>query len=111
MTWLLVWIAGALLIGFLAARRERSGFGWFILALLISPLLAGLGLLLAGSGAWQVRCPSCRELVRADASKCKHCGEALNPAALSAERDEGGKHLAIAVGALIAVVVMANSCS
>jgi hypothetical protein len=27
-----------------------------------------------------VRCPACRELVRADASKCKHCGSALTPA-------------------------------
>lgn len=26
-----------------------------------------------------VRCPDCRELVRKDASKCKHCGTALVP--------------------------------
>lgn len=26
-----------------------------------------------------VRCPDCRELVRFDASKCKHCGTALKP--------------------------------
>ncbi|MCU0920185.1 MAG: zinc ribbon domain-containing protein [Burkholderiaceae bacterium] len=26
-----------------------------------------------------VRCPDCRELVRGDARKCKHCGSALTP--------------------------------
>jgi hypothetical protein len=28
-----------------------------------------------------VRCPDCRELVRMDASKCKHCGTTLVPQA------------------------------
>ena len=26
-----------------------------------------------------VKCPDCRELVRKDARKCKHCGTALTP--------------------------------
>lgn len=26
-----------------------------------------------------VRCPDCRELIRRDARKCKHCGSALQP--------------------------------
>lgn len=30
-----------------------------------------------------VRCPDCRELVRADAVKCKHCGAKLVPQQLS----------------------------
>lgn len=29
--------------------------------------------------ATHVRCPDCRELVRKDARKCKHCGTALIP--------------------------------
>ena len=27
----------------------------------------------------QVNCPECRELIRADAKKCKHCGAAVTP--------------------------------
>lgn len=77
MTWVIVWVIASILIGVLASQRERFGFGWFLLSLVISPLLAGLGLLIAGTGGEQVRCPACRELVRADAVKCKHCGEAL----------------------------------
>lgn len=32
------------------------------------------------SGVPQVHCPECRELVRFDARKCKHCGAELTPA-------------------------------
>jgi uncharacterized paraquat-inducible protein A len=28
-----------------------------------------------------VRCPDCKELVRKDATRCKHCGTSLTPAA------------------------------
>jgi hypothetical protein len=35
------WIGGAIATGmFASVRRNRNGFGWFVLALLISPLLA-----------------------------------------------------------------------
>jgi len=61
-----------------------------------------------------VRCPDCRELVRADATKCKHCGSALTPvdmtpviAARKAQEASTFKALAIttAIVALIAVVL------
>lgn len=118
MGWFLVWFVGAILIGALASQRERSGFGWFLLALVISPLLAGLGLLIAGTGGQQVRCPACRELVRADAVKCKHCGEALNGPALAdaAEleryhKDQTGKVLMIigAIGVAALVIGIASN--
>jgi hypothetical protein len=34
------WIAFAVVVGVAAASRGRNGFGWFVLALLISPLIA-----------------------------------------------------------------------
>lgn len=87
------WLIFAALIGVLASSRGRSGFGWFLLSLLISPLIAMIVVLILqrknagpyGSGeaaptaGTHVRCPDCRELVRRDARKCKHCGSALNP--------------------------------
>ena len=37
----LFWIAFAIAVGMFASiRRRRNGFGWFLLALFISPLLA-----------------------------------------------------------------------
>jgi hypothetical protein len=36
------WAAGAIIVGVAANTRGRSGGGWFLLACVISPLLAGL---------------------------------------------------------------------
>lgn len=92
----LVWFGLAIAVGFLASKYGRSGFGWFILACFISPLLAGIFLMIAGNTKnnalrdevgnpitpeTHVHCPDCRELVRKDARKCKHCHTALVPQA------------------------------
>ena len=94
MEFFLLWFGFAVAVGFLAAKWERSGFGWFLLACVLSPLLAGIFLLIAGNAKsnaprdevgnlitadTHVHCPDCRELVRRDARKCKHCGAALIP--------------------------------
>ena len=108
--WVMVWIVGAMVIGALASNRERSGIGWFLLSLVISPLLAGVGLLIAGSGGQQVRCPACRELVRADAVKCKHCGEALPGITEPVQRDRGGAQLLVLTGLMVAAVFALKAC-
>lgn len=83
-----VWLILAVIVGIAASRRGRSGLGWFFLAAVISPLLAGLLMLALGHGSLasakptpdtHVRCPDCRELVLKDARRCKHCGIALVP--------------------------------
>lgn len=81
------WILAAVVVGLIAGSRGRSGFGWFVLAVMISPLLAGILVLALGRAATNegptpethVKCPDCRELVLRDARKCKHCGAALIP--------------------------------
>lgn len=95
MEFLLVWLVCSVIIGVIASSRGRSGVGWFLIAALLSPLI-GLILVLVfqkkGEAAAavdeagqkitadsHVRCPDCRELVRKDAKKCKHCGTALIP--------------------------------
>jgi hypothetical protein len=85
-----VWFVLSFVVGIAAARANRSSGGWALLALIISPLLAGLALALVGASPaptsvdasgpdTHVRCPDCRELVRKDARKCKHCGSSLTP--------------------------------
>lgn len=44
-TAVVLWLALAAVVGFLASSRGRNGAGWFALAIVISPLLAGIGLL------------------------------------------------------------------
>lgn len=91
----LLWFFGSVTVATVANNRGRSVFGWLVLSLAFSPLLSGLALFAlpkVGTAALpvdemgnpispdsHVRCPDCRELVRRDARKCKHCGTALIP--------------------------------
>lgn len=97
------WLIASIIVAVAAAARGRTGFGWFVLSLIISPLLSLILVLvlpsLAGDKVGQtlrsdsgelittrthIRCPTCKELIRADASKCRFCGEALVPQILDA---------------------------
>lgn len=113
----------AFIIGAGANARGRSGSGWFFLALLISPLISGLLLLLlprrtavvgsdgeAVSPRTHVRCPDCRELVRIDASKCRYCGCNLVPQPISSEDGSAstGKAIILTVAVLLAIFVLAK---
>lgn len=80
----------SLLVGIAANSRGRSFVGWTLLSVLITPILALLLLLVlrdlsrraapdAPRPDTHVRCPDCRELVLADARKCRHCGCVLVP--------------------------------
>jgi len=90
------WFFLSVIVGFVASGRGRGGFGWFFLSLIISPIICFLVLVALPMGKSKltnlvdengekitpethVRCPDCRELVRSDARKCKHCGISLVP--------------------------------
>lgn len=97
MSLFLVWFAFALVVGVFAGSRGRSGFGWFLLASIFSPLLAFIvcavmenlkdtqakqaALEILPSEKTHVRCTQCAEFVLPQAKVCKHCGAALTPAA------------------------------
>jgi hypothetical protein len=87
-----LWFVLAIAVALLANKRGRSAFGWFVIALLFSPLVGFVFLLVlddlsastgssAGvpSGATHVKCPACAEWVMPEATVCKHCGHALEP--------------------------------
>jgi hypothetical protein len=87
---LFTWLTFAIAVAVWASKKGRNPFGWVVLAVIISPLIAGVFLALADDKSapavekrhmhlTHVRCPDCRELIRKDASKCKHCGTKLIP--------------------------------
>lgn len=84
MLWVL-WFFLAILIGIIANGRGRSGFGYFLLSLILSPLIGGLILLISGtdqkaleakaaSSGELKKCPACAEYIKPDATKCRFCG-------------------------------------
>lgn len=85
----LFWLLFSIAVGAFANSRGRSGFGWFTLSALISPLLGFIFCAIAsdlknpGHGgklpATHVKCAACAEPVLREATKCKHCGSTLTP--------------------------------
>lgn len=84
----LFWFLFSVVVGIAASSRGRSGFGWFVLAMLISPLLAVILVavmppLASAPGEPDLdglrTCPMCAELIKRDARKCKHCGSDVAP--------------------------------
>lgn len=71
------------LITWWAAILNRHPILWAGIALILSPLIAGIALLVLGeedeasASSGNVRCPLCAEPIRAEAIKCKHCGADL----------------------------------
>lgn len=86
------WLAFSFVAGIIASNKGRSGLGFFLLSILLSPILGILFALVAKSNIQfngqpaptpetHRKCPDCRELVLNDARVCKHCGAHLVPEA------------------------------
>ena len=126
---ILFWVIFAVAVGVFASNRGRSGFGWFLLSLVISPILGLLFVAVskdlskiatnAGSTpgvSTHRKCPACAEWVLPEAAVCKHCGAQLTPdpafhvrtkqAALDGEKEER-INLLIGVGAIASVIGVA----
>jgi len=88
MTTAIFWFLFSVAVGVWASNRGRSGVGWFVLSLVVSPLLGFIFCAVARDlsrphdapdAATHVKCPACAEWVLPEARKCKHCGNALVP--------------------------------
>jgi len=44
----ILWLGVSILVGALASGKGRSGFGWFILSVLLSPIIGAIALVIAG---------------------------------------------------------------
>ena len=84
------WFFFSVLVAVLAHKRGRFAFGWGIISVMLSPLIGGVivmalpnakkNIVKDGLGnqiteATHKRCTACKEFIRRDALKCRHCGE------------------------------------
>ena len=80
------WIILSILCGVYASGKGKSGFGYFLLSVLLSPLIGFIAALISKEDTAKIekkemslgvkrKCPFCAELVKSEAIVCKHCSK------------------------------------
>lgn len=67
------WLSFSLLVSYFAKIKNRGTGNWFLISMIVSPLLAAVILLFLENKGVKT-CPKCAEQVKTEAVKCKHCG-------------------------------------
>lgn len=94
MGFLILWLGFAAIVGVIGMKRGLGFWTWFLRSVLFSPLIAGIWVVAKKADLKQLeaeavrdgsqkKCPSCAELVKAEAVKCRFCGELLSSDARS----------------------------
>jgi hypothetical protein len=105
------WLVFAIVAGVIAAGRGRSGVGYFLLSIVLSPLV-GILLAVALPDLKQAKareadladsreCPHCAELIKRAATVCRYCGRDLAPLPLNRASEMSAARTAIFIVLLV----------
>lgn len=87
---LFIWLAFAVICAIVASTKNRSALGWLLLgaifgvfALIVLAFLPRIDDPTPNCGGvpQHRKCPYCAEQILSEATKCKHCGSEVEPAA------------------------------
>jgi len=81
---LVTWLVLAILVGVYANGKGKSGFLYFILSVILSPLIGFVIAVVSGDNENELikqgkkrKCPNCGELIRTEAKICKFCNSKI----------------------------------